>query len=63
MDEFTRHEALDRTHLVRDMLYSFVINHTYYASDVNSDFNDAINKAFDALCDAYQLCNEESENE
>lgn len=62
MDEFTRHEALDRTHLIRDMLHDYIIEHTYYDSSANSDFNEAINKAFDALCDAYQLCNEENEN-
>ena len=61
MDDFTRHEALHTTHILRDAVYNNLIEHSYANSGVNEKFNEALTVAFDALCDAYQLCNEENE--
>ena len=63
MDDFTRHEALHTIHILRDSLANYVIEHTYFESEKNKEFNKLIETAFDALCDAYQLCDEENENE
>ena len=61
MDNYTRHEALHTVDMIRELLYSRVIEHGYAESCINNEFNNKITTAFDALCDAYQLCNEDYE--
>ena len=59
--KWLRHEALDRTHVIRDQLHDYLINHQYAESGVNPEFKEKLAIAFDALCDAYQICNKENE--
>lgn len=51
--DYAMHEALDRTHLVREMLHDFVLNHPAVAG--YPEYHAKAEEAFDALCELYQL--------
>lgn len=52
--KFFRHEALHTTHLIRDMLYEYVIKHPYLDSNINPEFKKYILNAERELAKAYQ---------
>lgn len=56
-----RHEALHSTDMVRDILDSHLIQHHYAGSGINPKYNEAIQRAYDALNEAYQACVKENE--
>lgn len=50
-----RHEALHTTHVCTEMVYDHLVNHHYYDSKINPDFNKQIDLAIDHLFNAYQI--------
>lgn len=60
--KYCRHEALDRTYVAYDMVNSYLMEHHYFTSGLNKEYNDHVQKAFDHLWQAYQLCNKDHES-
>lgn len=56
-----RHESLHTTHVITNALYSALVEHMYFDSEINPEFNKHIQKALDHLNKAYQACNKEHE--
>lgn len=60
---FFRHETLHTTHILNCLLYEQLIEHTYYDSKINTQFNNELDLAFKHLSKAYQLVCEEYETD
>lgn len=59
---FYRHEALDRSSVISEFLYNHLVEHKYYTSGINPEYNKNVDLAFDYLCKAYQAVgNEDNE--
>ena len=49
------HEALDRTHVVRDQVYEYLLSHYYIQQSKNKKIRKKIEKAAKLLGEAYQM--------
>lgn len=57
-----RHEALHTTNVCAEMVNDHLLNHHYYHSNINPEFNKHIDKALKHLAKAYQAVgNEQNE--
>ena len=56
-----RHEALHTTSVLMDSVQQHIIDHHYYHSKINPEFNKKIDEAIDLLYAAYSSCNKENE--
>ena len=56
-----RHEALHTTSVLMDSVQQHIIDHHYYHSKINPEFNKKIDEAIDLLYAAYSSCNKEYE--
>lgn len=56
MDKFIQHEALHTTHLLTEMIDNHLVQHQYYRSESNPEYNKLIDEAIDKLAHAYQVC-------
>ena len=52
--KWLRHEALHTTSVVLDTANSSLVNHHYYESGINPEFNKQIDEAMKALSKAYR---------
>jgi len=52
LDKFHRHEALDRAHVVRDIIYNHLLDHPYI--DLNKKLRKKVEKAADLIGIVYQ---------
>lgn len=52
--DLIEHEALHATNMVNEILEDHLVNHHYYDSKVNKEYNKLIDKASKALAKAYQ---------
>lgn len=59
--DLIEHEALHATNMVVEILEDHLINHHYYHSGVNKEYNKLIDKAGKALAKAYQSIPNNSE--
>ncbi len=55
------HEALHSTNMVSEILEDHLVNHHYYHSKVNEEYNKLIDKAGELLQEAYQSIANNSE--
>ena len=56
MDKFIQHEALHATHMLTEMVDNHLVQHHYYHSECNPEYNKLIDDAIDKLAHAYQIC-------
>lgn len=59
--DLIEHEALHATNMVNEILEDHLVNHHYYDSKVNKEYNKLIDKASKALAKAYQSIPSNSE--
>lgn len=52
--DLIEHEALHSTNMVSEILEEHLVNHHYYDSQVNKEYNKLIDKAGEFLQEAYQ---------
>ena len=52
MDQFSEHEALDRTHCIQHMLEQLLLDHPVIQGD--AEFQELAEKAAEALAELYQ---------
>lgn len=52
--DLIEHEALHSTNMVSEILEEHLINHHYYHSEVNKEYNQLIDKAGELIQEAYQ---------
>ena len=56
-----RHEALHTTSVLMESVQQHIIDHHYYHSKINPEFNKKIDEAIDLLYAAYSSCKKENE--
>ncbi len=54
LDEFHRHEVLDRGHVVREIWGEYVLDHPVVQND--PELLEVAQRAFEAVCEFYQTC-------
>lgn len=59
--DLIEHEALHSTNMVTEILEDHLINHHYYNSNINPEYNKLIDKAGKSLAKAYQSIANNSE--
>lgn len=60
LDKFHYHEALDRSHVIVDMMNDYLLEHP--AVSQNKKIKKKVEKAIENLADAYQLIGQKSDD-